>query len=79
MSTVELALWECITLIFGLFGSYLFGRYTAHDIIRPHARSALRSVLVLHRGIGRLADTIYRLNSEEQDRRFESLHAQVQD
>ena len=83
LSNVELALWEVISLSLGLFGSYLLGRYVAHettrDTIRPHARSALRSVLVLHRGLQRLSRAVYGLNAHDPDPRFDSLQAQVQD
>ena len=83
LSNVELALWEVISLSLGLFGSYLFGRYAAQEItrnaIRPHARSALRSVLVLHRGLRRLSRSVYRLNAHDPDPRFDSLQAQVED
>ena len=83
LSNVELALWELISLSLGLFGSYLFGRYVAQEVtrdaIRPHARSALRSVLVLHRGLQQLSSGIRRLNADDPDPRFDLLRAQVQD
>ena len=75
-------MWNLISLVLGLFGSYLLGRYAVrglpYDAIRPHARSALRSVLVLHRGLLRLSRSINRLDSDTPDARFESLQAQVQ-
>lgn len=83
LSVLEIALWEVMSLSLGLFGSFLFGRYAAHgishDAIRPHARSALRSVLVLHRGLQRLSRAVRRLNNHSPDPRLDSLQAQVQD
>ena len=78
LSTLELALWQIISLVLGLFGSYLFGRSSAasdaRDLIGPQARYALRSVLVLYRGILRLSDAVERLKPPgEHDTRFELL------
>lgn len=82
LSTLELALWQIISLALGLFGSYLFGRSSAasdaRDLIGPQARYAMRSVLVLYRGILRLSDAVERLKPGEHDTRFELLQMLIQ-
>ena len=82
LSALELALWQIISLALGLFGSYLFGRSSAvsdaRDLIGPQARYAMRSVLVLYRGILRLSDAVERLKSGKDDTRFELLQMLIQ-
>jgi hypothetical protein len=59
LTTLELTLFQVISLSLGLTGSYVFGRYSAHaaarDVIRPHARSAFRRVLSLYGALQRYA------------------------
>ncbi len=59
LSQVEAILFQLVTLTAGLLGSYRFGRNAAREgafeIIRPHARSALRSILTLHTSMYRLS------------------------
>ena len=59
LSQLEIVLLQVVTLATGLLGSYRFGRnvaqHAAYDVIRPHACSALRSILTLH-------DSLYRLS-----------------
>ncbi len=59
LSQLEAVLFQVVTLTTGLLASYRFGqnaaRDAAYDVIRPHARSALRSILALR-------DSLYRLS-----------------
>lgn len=51
------ALLQCMTLLFGIYSSYVFGRLSAttaaKEIIRPHARASVRRVLNLYRALDR--------------------------
>lgn len=51
------ALLQGITLVFGVYGSWILGIASARDaateVIRPHARSAFRRMQNLYRGLGR--------------------------
>ena len=77
LSPLETILFQLLVLVAGLggglFGSYKFGQSSAaraaRDVMRPHARSALRSVIVLYRGIERLSDAIESLKRDEPDTR----------
>lgn len=68
LSTLELMLWQVVSLALGLWGSYWFGRNaakdSARDVIRPHARSAVRSLLGLR-------DSLYRLSYRIEDCQYE--------
>ena len=79
LSPLETMLFQIVTLGVGLggglFGSYKFGQNFAAN--KQHARSALRSVIVLHRGILELSSTISRLNERRPDGRFDLLQALV--
>lgn len=59
LSELEAVLFQLITLAFGLFGSYLFGKSTAKDaaveMMKPSARSAFRRLLSLLEGLNALA------------------------
>jgi hypothetical protein len=59
LTILELTLFQVISLSLGLAGSYVFGKYSAHeaarDVIRPHARSAFRRVLSLYAALQRYA------------------------
>ena len=62
LSDLETILFQVVTLITGLFASYRFGRNAARDaafdVIRPHARSAMRRLLALADSLYRLSDRI---------------------
>lgn len=59
LTALELTLFQVISLSLGLTGSYVFGRYSAHEaareVIRPHARSAFRRVLSHYGALQRYA------------------------
>ena len=49
LTALEVALFQVLSLGVGLLGSFFVGRFSAaeaaRDVIRPHARSALRTIL----------------------------------
>ena len=81
LPTVELALWQFISLALGLFGSYLFGRHSARkmarEAVRPYARMAFRRVLGLYGSMERLLTRIAHFNEQNPDHRLEIIHAIV--
>ena len=62
LSQLEVVLFQVLTLGLGLFGSFWFGRSSAReaarDVVRPHARSALRTILSLRDSLFRLSGRI---------------------
>ena len=81
LSPLESSLFQAVILGGGLSGSFLFGRMSAmqaaRDVIRPHARSAFRRVLSLHRSLYSLSVRIETLQEEGGDRRLEVVRAVV--
>lgn len=67
MTQLEGVLFQGVSLFIGLIGSFLFGRQSAtaaaHEIVKPHAKSAFRRVLSLSESLGRLAVVIERIRS----------------
>lgn len=72
LTHLEGMLFQLLALGIGLYGSYIFGRQsasdTAREIIRPHARSAIRRIRSLSSGLGRIAIAIERCESPEEYR-----------
>ena len=83
LSTLELALWQVVSLLLGLGGSYWFGRNaardSARDVIRPHARSAVRSLLGLRDSLRALSHRIEDYQDEGADYRLEVIQAIVEE
>lgn len=83
LSTLELALWQVVSLLLGLSGSYWFGRNaardSARDVIRPHARSAVRSLLGLRDSLRALSHRIEDYQDEDADYRLEVIQAIVEE
>ena len=83
LSQLEVLLLQVVTLATGLLGSYRFGRnaaqHAAYDVIRPHARSALRSILTLHDSLYRLSHRIESMKSEADDPRLDLVQAIVEE
>ena len=83
LSTLELILWQVLSLLLGLGGSYWFGRNTARDsardVIRPHARSAVRSLLGLRDSLRVLSHRIEDYQDEDADYRLEVIQAIVEE
>ena len=83
LSTLELILWQVVSLLLGLSGSYWFGRNaardSARDVIRPHARSAVRSLLGLRDSLRALSHRIEDYQDEDEDYRLEVIQAIVEE
>ena len=83
LSTLELILWQVVSLLLGLSGSYWFGRNaardSARDVIRPHARSAVRSLLGLRDSLRALSHRIEDYQDEDADYRLEIIQAIVEE
>lgn len=83
LSTLELILWQVVSLPLGLSGSYWFGRNaardSARDVIRPHARSAVRSLLGLRDSLRALIHRIEDYQDEGEDYRLEVIQAIVEE
>lgn len=83
LSTLELVLWQVVSLLLGLYGSYRFGknaaRDSARDVIRPHARSAVRSLLGLRDSLRALSHRIEDYQDEEADYRLDVIQAIVEE
>ena len=79
LSTLELVLWQVVSLALGLYGSYRFGqnaaRDAARDIIRPHARSAIRRALSWQYSLQRLSRRIQDFQADSQDQRLDVIQA----
>ena len=82
LSPLETILFQIIVLIIGLggglFGSYKFGKTAASEsaraVIRPHARSALRSVIVLNNDLIAMHEPIDQLARSTSDQSVAMLH-----
>ena len=83
LSQLEVVLFQVVTLATGLLGSYRFGRndaqHAAYDVVRPHARSALRSILTLHDSLYRLSHRIEDMKGENTDHRLDLVQAVVEE
>ena len=79
LSAFETALWQTLSLAAGLYASYRFGqnaaREAAQDVIKPHARSALRRILSLRDSLFRLSERIEEYKSVSDDPRMEVIQA----
>ena len=81
LSPLEATLFQIVVLGVGLggglIGSYKFGQSAAAN--RQYARSALRSALVLYRGILGLYEAVELLKTGDYDKRLDLLQSQVDD
>ncbi len=81
LSTLETALWQLISLVAGLYGSYLLGRRAARDsamdLLRLHARPAVRRLLAIRDSLRRLSARIEEFQLEDSDPRLEVIQAIV--
>lgn len=79
LTQLEAILFQVVTLGTGLFGSYRFGRNAArdaaYDVIRPHARSALRRILSLRDSLLRLSARIEEFKDDGEDHRLDVIQA----
>ena len=62
LTEIEAIVFQILTLLAGIGGSYIFGRKTSKESIRetiePHARSAFRRLISLYRSISHVATII---------------------
>ncbi len=77
LSHLETVLFQVVTLATGLLGSYRFGRVAAreaaYEMIRPHARSAIRRILELRDSLFRLSARIEDFKQDADDDRHLSI------
>lgn len=83
LSTLETALWQLISLTAGLFGSYMLGRRAAREaameVVRLHARSAVRRLLAIRDSLHRLSTRIEEFQQQEPDPRLSVIQAVVEE
>lgn len=81
LSQLEAILFQVVILVTGLLGSYRFGRNvardTAYDVIRPHARSALRSILALRDSLYNLSARIEGFKDDEPNHNLDLVQAVI--
>lgn len=62
LTNLENSLLQAFALVFGLVGSFIFGKHSARDaareIIKPHARSAFRRLISLYESLSRVGAEI---------------------
>lgn len=79
LTSLEVVLLQVLTLGAGLSGSFWLGRSSAaeaaRDVIRPHARSALRTILALRDSLFRLSSTIEDFKSVGEDHRLDVIQS----
>ena len=79
LTPLETTLFQLVTLGAGIAGSFLLGRASAaqaaRDVIRPHARSALRQLLVLRDSLRRSSDKIEEFKASGDDPRLDIIQA----
>ena len=81
LTSLEGVLFQFTILGAGLFGSYRFGQSSAakaaRDVVRPHARSALRTILSLRDSLVRLSSTIEEFRADNADSRLDIIQAVI--
>lgn len=83
LSTLELVLWQVVSLALGIYGSYRFGqnaaRDAARDVVRPHARSATRHLVALWSSLYRLSRRVEDYRAVSEDHRLELIQAVIEE
>ncbi len=81
LTTLETALWQLISMVAGLYGSYHLGRRAAReaalDTLRLHSRSAVRRLLAIRNSLRRLSSRIEEFQQEGKDARLDIIQAIV--
>ena len=81
LTSLEIIMFQVLTLGVGLFGSFWLGRFSAmeaaRDVVRPHARSALRTILSLHDSLSRLSGRIEEFKGEGADHRLDIIQSTI--
>ena len=79
LTTFEMILIQILATCAGIVGSFLLGQASvaqgARDVIRPHARSALRQLLVLHDGLRKSSDKIEEFKASGDDPHLDIIQA----
>ena len=74
-------MFQVMSLGVGLFGSFWLGRFSAmeaaRDVVRPHARSALRTILLLRDSLYRLSIMIEEFKQDSDDVRLDKIQSVV--
>jgi hypothetical protein len=83
LSTLELMLWQVVSLALGIYGSYRFGqssaRDAARDVVKPHARAAVRRIVSLRDSLYRLSRRVQTYQLQDEDPRFSVIQAVIQE
>ena len=83
LSPLEIVLLQFFVLVLGLYGSYRFGQNSARssvrDLIRPHAPSAVRSLLGLRDSLYGLYYRVDEYRSSAADHRLDVIQAIVEE
>lgn len=81
LTTLEIFLFQLLVLGAGVMASLLLGRASAaqagRDVIRPHARSALRQALVLRNSISRLSCKVREFRASGDDPRLDIIQTVI--
>lgn len=79
LTSLEVVLFQLVVLGVGLSGSFWLGRVSAaesaRDVIRPHARSALRTILSLRDSLVRLSGRIEDFKAQTPDSRLDVIQS----
>lgn len=83
LTGVENILLQIFVLAASLIGSFIFGQQSARkgatDIVKPHARSALRRLASLYRGISRAAEVVDSAQQPEPQEDYQVTLARLQE
>ena len=81
LTSLEIIMFQVMSLGVGLFGSFWLGRFSAmeaaRDVVRPHARSALRTILLLRDSLYRLSIMIEEFKQDSDDVRLDKIQSVV--
>ena len=81
LTSLEIIMFQVLTLGIGLFGSFWLGRSSAieaaRDVVRPHARSSLRTILLLQDSLYRLSIMIEEFKQDDGDIRLDRIQTVV--
>lgn len=82
LTTLESFVWQFLSLLIGLIGSFIFGRQSAQkaarEFIKLSSRSAFRRLLSLYESISRVAYTIESAQSSESPDDFQLKLAELE-
>lgn len=83
LTGLESILWQIFVFAASLTGSFIFGQQSARkgatDIVKPHARSALRRLASLYRGLSRAAEVVDSAQQPEPQEDYQVTLARLQE